>query len=217
MGLFGRKKVVPVNVHGSESVMTGMDGRYSKQARKNRKLEKQKEKAIVLEPHTIAELRGYIEEKYGVRELEKDDERYQKAYMGVKAHLIFTHAPDILVTQPIPKPNHPPVSESDPDYVSYRENEEKRWKEAVMIGADLFPMHLHVYNISVFQGETPVSWIEGYVETDHEYLAFRTIDLEYENHYRTSRIIADIVKFFGASEKDRKARNERYLQLLSVQ
>ena len=46
MGLFGigKKRVVPVNVHGSDSVMTGMDGRYSKQARKNKKIEKQKER-----------------------------------------------------------------------------------------------------------------------------------------------------------------------------
>ena len=217
MGLFSRKKVVPVNVHGSDSVMTGMDGRYSKQARKNKKIEKQKAKALVLEPHTTAELRGYIEEKYGIEELPHSDERYQKAYMGVKAHLVFLYAQDALSTKAIPAPNHPPVSENDPDYAAYRENEEKRWKEAVMIGADRFPMHLHVYNISVFQGETPVSWIEVYVESDHDYLAFKTIDLEYENHYRTSRIIADIVNFFGASEQDKKAKNERYKQLLSVQ
>ena len=219
MGLFGigKKRVVPVNVHGSDSVMTGMDGRYSKQARKNKKIEKQKEKALVLKPHTTAELRGYIEEKYGVRELDYSDERYQRAYMGVKPHLVFTYAKDLPETKEIPKPNHPPVSEKDPDYEAYRANEEKRWKEAVMIDAAAFPMHLHVYNISVFRGEIPVSWIEVYIESDHDYLAFKTIDLEYENHYATKRIIADIVNFFGASEQDKKLKNVRYLQLVSVQ
>ena len=217
MGLFSKKKV-SVTVHGNSSLTGGSDGRYAKQARKNRRIAKQKVKQLVLEPHTTAELRGYIESRYGVKELDRSDERYKRAYMNVKAHLVFEHAPELVKTPVMAMPDHPPVSENDPDYAAYHENEDIRWREAVMLPAEDFKMHLHVYNISIMQGEsTAVAWIEVYVETDHEYLAFKTIDLEYEDHYRVSRIIADIVKYFGASEADKKAKNERYKQLCSVQ
>lgn len=73
MGLFGKKKV-SVTVHGNGSLSEGTDGRYTKQARKNRKAEKEKIKKLPLEPKTTAELCAYIESRYGVKELPEDDE-----------------------------------------------------------------------------------------------------------------------------------------------
>lgn len=216
MGLFGRKKV-SVTVHGNSSLYTGADGRYLKQARRNRKIAEGKVRNVVLAPHTTAELCRYIEGKYGVSKLEHTDERYKRAYVNVKAHLVFTYAPELITTPKREEPDHPPVSEHDPDYEAYQENEDKRWKEAVMVKSDSFRMRLHVYNISVMQGDLAVAWIEVYVEDEHNYLAFKTIDLEFENDYRTSLVIADIVKYFGASEEDRDQFNERFLQLVSVQ
>lgn len=217
MGLFGKKKNVSVTVHGNSSIIGGADGRYDKQARKNRKAVKQKEKELSLETHTTAELRGYIEAKYGVKEMERSDDRFKRAYMGIKAHLVFEYAPELVKTKEMPEPSHPPVSDNDPDYKAYRENEEIRWQEAVHVPPEEFPMHLHVYNISIMQGELPIAWLEVYVETEHEYLAFKPIQFEYEEHYRIDRIRTDIIKFFGAGPEDKKEKNERYLQLLSVQ
>lgn len=218
MGLFGiGKKRTSVTVHGNSSFAGGTDGRYSKQAKKNQKLKKQKEQDLVLAPHTPAELRGYIEKKYGVQELDRSDDRFKRAYMGIKAHLVFEHAPELVETPEMPEPKHPPVSEFDPDYMAYRENKEIRWKEAVKVDPEKFPVHLHVYNIAIMQVSGPAAWLEVYVETEHAYLAFKEIALEYEEQYTTKRVIADIVNYFGASEEDRESKNERYVQLVSVQ
>jgi len=215
MGLFGKKRV-PVNVMGYSATTGGADGRYEKQAKENRKAAKQHEKELLLKPHTIAELRGYIEMKYNVTELPPDDERFRAAYAGIKAHLVFRDAPE-LITTPLPKkPNHPPVSDHDPDYEETYAAEDARWKEAVMLPSDRFPVHLHVYNIPILQNELPVCWLEVYAETDHEYLAFKPIVLEYEDTYQLSRIISDIVNYFGASEEDRKQKNERYVQFVNA-
>ncbi len=216
MSIFGKRKV-PVHVSGSRTTSAGADGRYGKQARQNRKLAKQKIRNLPLEPKTPAELRGYIEHKYGVGELERTDERYMRAFMGIKAHLVYQNAPELLKTKAVPEPDHPPLSENDPDYALYRETEEKRWHEAVMLPADKFAIRLHVYNIPIMQGDVPVSWLEVYVESKYEYLAFKNVTLEYEEHYLVDRVIADIVNYFGAGEADKKAKNERYVQYCSVQ
>ena len=55
------------------------------------------------------------------------------------------------------------------------------------------------------------------METDHKYLAFKVIALEYEEHYSIDRIRKDIIDYFGITEEDRAAENERYLQYLNVQ
>ena len=187
MGLF--KKKVSVTVHGYDSKSGGADGRYDKQAKRNRKTEKKKMKEIVFEPHTTAELRGYIEKKYDVSELTRTDERYKAAYMGVKAHLVETYAPE--------------------RYESF--------EQAVMIPPAEFPVHLHVYNLYIHINDLPIAWLEVYVETDHEYLAFRTVPLEFEEHYSIDQAKADIIRYFGAGKEDKKKNNERYLQLVSIQ
>lgn len=201
---------------GNLSGDSGADGRYRKQAKENRRREKEKLKNLVLEPRTTAELRGYIEAKYNVKELERSDDRYKRAYMGVKAHLVFRDAPELIPTPEMKEPNHPPRYENDEDYAAYDENREQRYREALTISHEAFPMHLHVYNIPISQGSLPVAWLEVYVETDHEYLAFKVVRLEYEEHYTIDRTIEDIVRFFGASEEDQRQKNERYVQYLSM-
>ena len=151
------------------------------------------------------------------QELERSDERYQRAYMGVKSHLVFRDAPELLKTEEMSYPDHPPASENDPDYKAYRENSDQRWNEAVMLPSEKFPIHLHVYNIPIIINEIPIAWLEVYVETDHKYLAFKVIALEYEEHYSIDRIRKDIIDYFGISEQDRDEKNERYLQYLNVQ
>ena len=216
MGLFFWKKPA-VHVHGRRSDNEGADGRYQKQVRQQKREKDLRIRDLPLNPHTVAELRGYIEETYGVQELEITDTRYREAFIGVKAHLVELYAPEKLET-PVPQlPRHPVNSGDDPDYAAYYKQKEQRFREAVMLSVESFPIHLHVYSIALFQGETPVSWVEVYVERDHEYLAFKVTDLEYENHYRTERLIRDIVNYFGASEADRAAGNERYAQYCSVQ
>ena len=221
MGLFDRfrnkKKKVPVTVMGLSSMAAGADERYRKQAKRNQELELKKTQELRFEPHSTAELRGYIEKKYNTSELERSDERYQRAYMGVKAHLVFRDAPELVETAEMPYPDHPPAAENDPDYAAYRENQDRRWNEAVMLPSDKFPIHLHVYNIPIIINETPIAWLEVYVETDHKYLAFKVIALEYEEHYSIDRIRKDIIDYFGISEQDRDEKNERYLQYLNVQ
>ncbi|MBP5254511.1 MAG: hypothetical protein J6Z23_03915 [Lachnospiraceae bacterium] len=216
MGLFFWKKPT-VHVHGRNSDNEGMDGRYQKQVRRQQKEKELKLKDLPLEPHTVAELRGYIEAAYGVEELEHTDTRYREAFIGVKAHLVELYAPEKLKTPAPERPKHPVRSDSDPDYAAYYAGKEQRFQEAVLLPVEEFPIHLHVYCIALFQGETPVSWVEVYVERDHAYLAFKVTDLEYENHYRTERVIRDIVNYFGASEEDKAAGNERYVQYCSVQ
>lgn len=215
MGLFTRK--VSVTVMGNRPMDGGGDGRYKKQARRNKKIANQKKKALVLEPHTTAELRGYIESKYGVSELSKTDERFKRAYMNVKSHLVFTYAPELLETAKIEAPDHPPVSDTDPDYEAYYSNEKERWREAVMVSNEAFPIHLHVYNIHITTNGFPIAWLEVYVETDHQFLDFHTVKLEFEEHYSIDQVKKDIISYFGASKEDKKEKNSRYLQLLSVQ
>ncbi len=218
MGLFGLgKRKVNVTVHGANLKSAGADGRYGKQVRQAKKAEKKKEKELVLQSHTPAELRAYIEEKYGVEELTPDDARFRKAFSDVKAHLVFLHAPELIPTAEMRKPKHPPVSDTDPDYEQWRENQNRRWKEAATVPAKLFTVHLHVYNIPIFLNDIPVSWVEVYIESAHEYLSFKVIDLEYEDHYLTNDTIRDIVRYFGANPADKKAKNERYIQLVSMQ
>ena len=217
MGLFRKKKKVPVNVMGLSTMAAQSDERYKKQALRNQELTERKTQALRFEPHSTAELRGYIEKKYGVEELPRTDERYMRAYMGVKAHLLFRDAPELITTEELPYPEHPPVSENDPDYTAYRENADRRWNEAVMMPADQFPVHLHVYNVPIVINEVPIAWLEVYVETDHKYLAFKVIALEYEEHYSIDRVRKDIINFFGISQEDQEARNERYLQYLNAQ
>lgn len=200
---------------GNRSSDSGADGRYRKQAKENRRREQEKLKNLVLEPHTTAELRGYIEAKYQVTELPRDDDRYKLAYLGIKAHLVFRDAPELLRTPPMEEPDHPPRFENDPDYVEYDRNRETRYQEALHLTREQFPMHLHVYNIPINQGSLPVAWLEVYVETDHEYLAFKVIELEYEEHYSIDRTREDIIRYFGAGPEDQAAGNERYLQYLN--
>ena len=164
MGLFGRKKV-SVTVHGNQSLSEGSDGRYSKQARLNKKAEKKKIKNLVLVPRTTTELCAYIESTYKVTELPKDDEIYKD------------------------------VAEKLRD-----------WE----------PLSLHCYNIVVMQGAAPAAWLEVYIEDQHDYLAFKTIDLECDDTYSVRRVISDIVRYFGAGKEDKKQKNERYIQLCSV-
>lgn len=202
---------------GNRPMDGGGDGRYKKQARRNQKIARLKKKSLVLEPHTTAELRGYIESKYGVAEIPKSDERYKRAYMRVKSHLVYTYAPELLKTEKIEKPNHPPVSETDPDYEAYYANEKERWKEAVLVSNEAFPIHLHVYNLYITTNDFPIAWLEVYVETEHQLLDFRTIRLEYEEHYSIDQVKKDLINYFGASKEDKLQHNARYLQLLSVQ
>ena len=194
MGLFRSKTTV--HVMGNRSSDSGADGRYRKQAKENRRREKEKLKSLVLEPHSTAELRGYIEAKYSVTELPRDDDRYKLAYLGIKAHLVFRDSPELLTTPEMAEPNHPPHSEDDPDYRAYDENREQRYQEALHLTKEQFPMHLHVYNIPISQGSLPVAWLEVYVETDHEYLAFKVVELEYSEHYSIDRTRKDIIRFF---------------------
>ena len=201
---------------GNRSSDSGADGRYRKQAKENRRREKEKLKSLVLEPHSTAELRGYIEAKYSVTELPRDDDRYKLAYLGIKAHLVFRDSPELLTTPEMAEPNHPPHSEDDPDYQAYDENREQRYQEALHLTKEQFPMHLHVYNIPISQGSLPVAWLEVYVETDHEYLAFKVVELEYSEHYSIDRTREDIIRFFGASSEDQKAGNERYQQYVNA-
>ena len=212
-----KQRKAHVNVMGSASMNGGSDGRYRRQARENRRIQKDIERELELNPHTPAELRGYIENTYQVTELPVEDDRFKRAYMGVKAHLVLNEAPELLETPEMEMPAHPPVSDNDPDYVRFRENEEKRFQEAVRLPRDTFPMHLHVYNIPVERNGLSIAWIEVYVESVHEYLAFRRIDLEFEDHYTVDKIIADIVNYFSASKSDKRKKNERYQQLLGVQ
>ncbi len=214
MGLFRNKTTV--HIMGNRSGDFGADGRYRKQAKENRRREKEKLRNLVLEPRSTAELRGYIEAKYGVSELRRDDDRYKLAYLGIKAHLVFRDAPELLTTPEMPAPNHPPRSENDPDYLACDENREKRYQEALHLTKEQFLMHLHVYNIPISQGSLPVAWLEVYVETDHEYLAFKVVELEYSEHYSIDRTREDIIRFFGAGPEDQAAGNERYIQYLSV-
>ena len=73
MGLFGKRKVA-VTVHGNTTLDGGADGRYDKQARKNRKADKKRIKELALVPRTTKELTAYIESTYQVKELPEDDE-----------------------------------------------------------------------------------------------------------------------------------------------
>ena len=172
--------------------------------------------ALTLEPHTTKQLIHYIEDTYQVKELERSDERYKKAYIGVTAHLVEEYRPDLPKTAKIDPPDHPPLSQNDEDYRKWQENQNQRFKEAVMLKNDVFPVDLHVFNLYIQVNEIPVAWLEVYVESHQQYLAFNVIPLEYEEHYSISRTKADIVRFFGASEEDKKADNERYRQLVSI-
>ena len=67
------------------------------------------------------------------------------------------------------------------------------------------------------QGNAPADWLEVYVEKGHNYLAFRQVDLECDDEYSVKKVIADIVNFFGAGKEDKKAKNDRYNLLVSVQ
>lgn len=69
-----KRKNVSVTVHGNTSVMGGADGRYKKQAKENRKAEKEHLKHLPLNPHTPQELKTYIEATYHVKPLPVDDE-----------------------------------------------------------------------------------------------------------------------------------------------
>lgn len=164
MSLFGKK--VKVNVHGYTSKGSGADGRYSKQAKQNRKAERQKIKHLLLNPRTPEELCAFIEETYEVQPLPESDEIVKE------------------------------VSEKLSDWA---------------------PLNLTVYNIVVMQGNQPAAWLEVYVEKNHDYLAFRTVDLECDDEYSVKRVIADIVNYFGAGKEDKKAKNDRYNLLVSVQ
>ena len=164
MGLFGKK--VKVTVHGYASKGSGADGRYSKQARRNRISERKKIRDLKLEPKTADELCAYIEETYSVKPLPETDEIVKEA----KAKM-----------------------------------------------SDWEPLSLSVYNIVVMQGSSPAAWLEVYVEKNHDYLAFRTVDLECDDEYSVKKVIADIVNYFGAGKNDKKAKNDRYNLLVSVQ
>ncbi len=164
MALFGKK--VKVTVHGYTSKGGGADGRYSKQAKRNRITERRKIRDLKLEPKTSEELCEYIEKTYSVKPLPADDE---------------------IV------------------------------KEAAAKLSDWEPLALNVYNVVVMQGNAPAAWLEVYVEKNHDYLAFRTVDLECDDEYSVKRVIADIVNYFGAGKADKKAKNERYNLLVSVQ
>lgn len=193
MGLFTQK--VHVNVHGGHVTMDTEDGRYDKQVKKKKKLEKLKIKKMVLEKKSPAELRGFIESKYEVEELPSSDDRFKRAYLGIKSHLVEEYRPDLL-------------KETDL---------EMRYQEAIHVKSSDFPMKLHVYSIPIHTSGMLVAWLEVYVETEHEYLAFKPVKLEYEEHYSIQKVKTEIVNFFGAGKEDKKKKNERYLQYVSVQ
>lgn len=164
MGLF--KKKAKVTVHGYASKGSGADGRYARQAKLNRKIERKKIRNLMLVPRTPDELCEYIERTYRVS----------------------------------------PLPETDDIVVSAAEKLKDR-----------APLDLRVYNIVVMQGNAPAAWLEVYVEKNSEYLGFHEVDLECDDQYSVKQVISDIVNFYGAGKNDKKAKNERYLLLVSVQ
>lgn len=162
--MFGKKKV-NVTVHGYRSTAGGSDGRYTRQARMNRKIMREKTKNLVLVPRSPRELCEYIEKNYQVSPLPKTDDLYKEAEE------------------------------------KFLENGE---------------CDLTVYNIVVMQGSQPAAWLTVYIEAVSESLSFHKIDLECDDDYSVGRVISDIVMYFGAGKEDKKKKNERYLQLISV-
>ncbi len=96
-------------------------------------------------------------------------------------------------------------------------HDDELYKEVAGKLTEWEPLDLNVYNIVVMQGNAPAAWLEVYVEKNHDYLAFRKVDLECDDEYSVNKVIADIVNFFGAGKADQKAKNERYNLLVSVQ
>lgn len=216
MGLFSRKKKVNVSVHGMPAHASALDGRYDMQKRIQKELKRRKVEALALEPRSAKELLHYIEDTYQVKELERTDERYKKAYIGVKAHLVEEYHPELIKTPRIDPPDHPPLSQDDEDYKNWQANENLRFREAVMLKNDVFPVDLHVFNLDIAIKDLHIAWLEVYVETRYDYLAFNTIALEYEEHYSIDKVKKDIIRYFGAGEADKEADNERYRQLISI-
>lgn len=194
MGLF---KKAHVRIFGEKGFSEGTDGRYEKQAKINRLIEREKEKMIVFHPETPEALAAHILALPGAEELERTDERYESAFLGVKDYLAEEYAWEQLKTK-----------ESDA---------EARFQEAVSLPESVLPVDLHVFNIPIRTNSLLMAWLEVYVEYKHAYLAFKPVALEEEADYMIHRTEKDLINFFGVSEEDRKARNDRYIQYLNVQ
>ena len=79
------------------------------------------------------------------------------------------------------------------------------------------PLDLHLYQILVMQGVVPAAWLTVYLEGNHEYLAFRETPLECKDSYEVNKVRNDIIRYYGADEKDKKKKNYRYTQFVNAE
>lgn len=194
MGFF--TKTVDVIVHGGrKNMLNSTDGRYEKQMRNTKNKEKKLLKSLVLHPHSAIALRSFIEEKYAVQPLSTHDERYKEAFPRVKAYLAEEYADEYLQSWDL----------------------EERFQEAQKIPESALSLHFYVYSIPITVNSICLAWLEVYVEEAHDYLSFKTICLEDDEHYLVGQTKREIVNYFGISENDIKERTDRFIQFMGVQ
>lgn len=179
--------------------------------RKYRRKRKTAERSIVPGAHTIQETLRYVEERYGIVEVDSTYRNYEMRKQERKHNLIYRKKPELLSEEK----RIPPLEDfHDIKAVQAWEKEIQEWaamreKEIAAISEEDFPTDYHLFVAD--------RGAHGRVEMEVDLLQEEIVVSYSGGDKKTMKsIIKDIYQYFGVSQEDIARHTARYQDLLAV-
>ncbi len=207
---------------GSVSIIGGSDGPTSifLAGRSKRTLKQKIQKqlfslrkrwcALWIKPggHSMEEVVAYAKERYGFRELSKEDEEYLRQYEELRTSFLLMHRPQLLGEYATP----PELTGADEAGLrEFQKQLELRKQKAGEISDAEFSIEFYVLEKEDKKGKMSL-YLEG---------RFGSISGGWSSHgnghsRKFKRIYKDIYRYYGVTEEDIAKKTERYQELIRV-
>lgn len=163
-------------------------------------------KNLIVNPHSLEEVRTYIMEKYQAEEVGRDHYSYKEQYGNLKSAMVQKHQPELLGR---PLEEYRPKDFSDKEAVNIFLEKSREYEEkAKSISEELFPFDYHLYSIRI------EDYGELHVEMDlaHDFIG---VGFTGKKKY-LEPILKDIYVYYGVTEKDIEEHSLRAEHLITV-
>lgn len=207
---------------GSVSIIGGSDGPTSifLAGRSKRTLKQKIQKqlfslrkkwcALWIKPggHSMEEVVAYAKERYGFRELSKEDREYLRQYEELRTSFLLMHQPQLLGEYATPLQFK---STDETGLQEFYKQLELRRQKVKAIPEELFSIDFHV-----LQKEDKKGKMDLYLESH-----FGSISGSWSSHgkghsRKFKRIYKDIYRYYGVTEEDIAKQTERYQDLVRI-
>lgn len=166
------------------------------------------EKKIVANPHTLAEVVQYLQEKYSAVEVSEQFGDYKEQYNCIKESLIYRYKPELLgELAEIKKP----AEYTEETIKELQQQIALRRQKAESIVEDAFPLDYHIYEVQVPNAGT----IQFEIEMIWEVFG-GSYSGSKKGMKRLKAVYTDVCLYYGVSKKDIETRSERYMRLLAA-